>query len=115
MGAFFDDAWELTNRLTLNLGLRFDHQEGDILDVEELGANGQPTGTTIKGINNTIVWNTVSPRLGFVYQLTSDKKTILRANYGYYYDGLAYETFSRMNPSVPTCVRILAGIRRRQL
>jgi hypothetical protein len=99
IGAFFDDAWSLTDRLTLNLGLRFDHQDGDLWSVAELDAHGKPTGKTIPGINNAIKWNNWSPRLGFVYQLTNDKKTILRANYGQYYAGLMLRWFFRLSPS----------------
>lgn len=101
LGAFVDDAWAITPRLTLNLGLRFDHQDGNILTVDEINAQRQKTGNKINGIDNVVAWNTWSPRLGLVYQLTSDKKTIFKANYGHYYDGLTLMAFSRMTQSVP--------------
>jgi len=99
VGAFVDDAWSITDRLTLNLGLRFDHQDGNILDVEEIDAQRNETGNKIKGIDNVLVWNDISPRLGIVYQLTADKKTTLRANYGHYYEGMTLMTFYRMTQS----------------
>jgi len=102
IGAFFDDAWSITDRLTLNLGLRFDHQNGDLWDVDEIDAQRNPTGQTIEGIEDVLVWNNWSPRLGLVYQLTPDKKTILRANYGHYYEGLYLSTFFRLSPSAQT-------------
>ncbi len=102
IGVFFDDAWSITDRLTLNLGLRFDHQNGDIWDVDEIDAQRNPTGETIEGIEDVLVWNNWSPRLGLVYQLTPDKKTILRANYGHYYEGLYLSTFFRLSPSANT-------------
>jgi len=101
IGVFVDDAWSITDRLTLNLGLRFDHQDGDIWSVEEIDAQLNPTGKTIPAVNNVVNWNTWSPRLGLVYQLTADRKTIFRVNYGWYYDGLTTETFDDISPSVP--------------
>jgi len=102
IGVFIDDAWSITKRLTLNLGLRFDHQNGDILELNRLDANMQETGEKIPAQNNLIVWNTVSPRLGLVYQLTSDMKTILRANYGLYYDGMTQDMLYHMSKGYPT-------------
>jgi len=102
LGVFFDDAWSITKRLTLNLGLRFDHQDGNILAVDKLDANMKPTGEKIPAFNNIIVWNNWSPRLGLVYQLTSDMKTILRANYGHYYDKMTQNMFNRMSKGYPT-------------
>jgi len=101
VGVFFDNAWSITDRLTLNLGLRFDHQNGDIWDVDEIDAQRNPTGQTITGIEDVLVWNNWSPRLGLIYQLTPDKKTILRANYGHYYEGMYLSTFFRLTPSSP--------------
>jgi len=102
IGVFIDDAWSVTKRLTLNLGMRFDHQDGDILELNRLDANMKETGEKIPAQNNLIVWNTVSPRLGLVYQLTSDMKTILRANYGFYYDGMTQDMLFRMSKGYPT-------------
>jgi len=93
IGAFFDDAWSINDWLTLNLGLRFDHQNGNLLDVDELGMDGNPTGNTIEGVSNVLSWNNWSPRIGLVLQLTSDRKTILRATYGHYYEGMYLATF----------------------
>jgi hypothetical protein len=102
LGVFIDDSWSISDRLTLNLGLRFDHQDGNILDVDAIDAQRNKTGQTIKGIDNVLAWNTWSPRLGLVFQLTPDNKTILKANYGHYYDGMTMMAFARMTKSVPT-------------
>lgn len=101
LGVFIDDAWSIIKRLTLNLGLRFDHQDGNILAVDEIDAQRNKTGNRIPGQDNILVWNNWSPRLGLVYQLTSDMKTILRANYGHYYEGMTLMVFARMAKSIP--------------
>lgn len=101
MGFFVDDAWTISDRLTLNLGLRFDHQDGDIWDAPELDVNRNRTGNEFSGIEDVLVWRNWSPRFGLVYQLTADKKTILRLNYGQYYEGMYLATFFRLTPSYP--------------
>jgi hypothetical protein len=99
LGVFVDDSWAIGDRLTINLGLRFDHQSGSIMDVDEIDANRNPTGNTIEGIPNAISWSNWSPRVGFVFRLTSDAKTILRATYGHYYEGLYLASFFALSPS----------------
>ncbi|MEW5899864.1 MAG: TonB-dependent receptor [Acidobacteriota bacterium] len=101
LGVFIDDAWSITKRLTLNLGLRFDHQDGNILEVDRIDSQRKKTGEKIPGQNDVLVWNNWSPRLGLVYQLTSDMKTILRANYGHYYEGMTLMIFARMTKAIP--------------
>jgi hypothetical protein len=99
LGAFIDDSWTIGNRTTLNLGFRFDRQDGDVWDVDELDVSGNPTGNTIQGIDDVIVWSNWSPRLGLVYQITEDAKTTLRVNYGHYHEGLFLNTIEKMNTS----------------
>ena len=101
LGVFVDDSWAVSKRLTLNLGLRFDHQDGNILTVDQIDAQRKKTGGKINGIDNVLAWNNWSPRLGLVFQLTGDKKTILKANYGHYYDGMTLMAFARMTKSAP--------------
>jgi len=102
LGVFIDDSWSITKRLTLNLGLRFDRQDGNFLEVDRLDSSMQPTGEKVPGQDNIVVWNNWSPRVGLAYQLTSDMKTILRANYGHYYEGMTLDMFARMSKGYPT-------------
>lgn len=68
-------------RLTLNLGVRFDHNNATIPDLDVLDQNGSPTGGTVPG-RELYAWNRLSPRLGFNCKLTKDGKTALRAHLG---------------------------------
>jgi hypothetical protein len=97
LGVFFDDSWRLGNRLSLNLGLRFDHQNGSIPEMTIL-KNWQETSEVYPGMNRLIVWDLFSPRIGFAYTLTSDRKTVLKGHYGRYHDNLFTATYESYGP-----------------
>src|SRR4029078_8832611 len=74
-------------RLTVNAGLRFDHQTGrnkptsvgaTPLVPELLPALDYPGGDTL------IKWNDLSPRVGLTYALDDARKTVLRASFSRY-------------------------------
>jgi hypothetical protein len=79
--AFAQDSWQITDRLNINLGLRFSQNWGTAL--------GQ-SGT---------VFNThrLAPRIGLTYDLLGDKSTVLKAHYGQFTDGVYSGLFDRMN------------------
>ena len=108
LGFFIDDQWSPTNRLTLNLGLRYDRMstkygQGKVYDFvtkpEEI--NGPPPVFRDRAATENIFdFKTFSPRVGITYQLTGDGKTVLRANYGRYYMPLAVEFLRRFGPDM---------------
>ena len=87
LGAFIDDSWKIGDRLTMNLGLRFDHNNASIPSWHVLDG-WEKTSTRVPGWDDLIVWDTFAPRLGLAFQLTSDHKTLLKASYGRYYDAV---------------------------
>jgi hypothetical protein len=99
VGVFVDDTWKVSNRLTANLGLRFDYNHGSIPDFKELDGLYKPTGKTIPGIPDAVDWKQISPRIGINYQLTSDKKTVFRASYGRYNKGLVIGDIEAATPA----------------
>lgn len=91
-GFFAQDDFRATDRLTLNLGLRY-----DILTWPVEVANRQAnfdlvTGALIvagsNGASRQLIpndYHDFGPRLGFAYQLTGDGKTVIRGGYGLFY------------------------------
>jgi len=99
LGVFFDDSWTISNRLTVTLGIRYDHSTGSypeltIMDGWEKTSDKVPASAAL------ITWNSVSPRFGFAYQLTSDQKTVLRGSFGRYYSYLHSGSFMNPGPAV---------------
>jgi hypothetical protein len=99
ISGFIDDSWTAGDRLTLNLGVRFDHTRGGYPEFNILDSAGNPTGQTTAANMDLVKWDTVSPRLGFAYQLTADRKTVLRGSYGRYYDHMLLQVFYDACPS----------------
>ena len=94
------------DRLTLNLGFRFDNQTGT---NEASAIPGVPGFENIVGAldypggDPGISFNDFSPRIGATYDLTGDGKTILRGNFARYYDGFNPAFTQLQNPTF-TCI-----------
>ncbi len=103
-GFFIHDDFRVTSKLTLNIGLRLEHEiglrevnNGMVVNFDGSAANplaANVTGISPKGVvqyaganGRTSVGNPVSakwgPRFGVAYQLTP--KTVLRAGYGIFW------------------------------
>lgn len=104
---FMDDTWTVNDRLTLNIGLRYDHSNGWIPDQPFLGVDPTTyewfeTGQVGAGKPDLVKWRVFSPRMGLAYKLTEDGKTILRANAGRYYDMMIMGNWYLPSPATPT-------------
>ena len=82
---WFDDSWRIGDRLTINLGVRFDHKNAGVDDLILQDFEQNPTGVEFPGIDSLYVWTPVSPRIGFNYSITEDGRTVVKAHYGRYY------------------------------
>jgi Carboxypeptidase regulatory-like domain/TonB dependent receptor/TonB-dependent Receptor Plug Domain len=91
-GFFVQDDWHATNRLTLNLGLRYDLYTPPY-EINNRLANFDPaTGKLILAGENGVSRSTVDtdrnnfgPRLGLAYSLGDDGKTVIRGGWGLFY------------------------------
>src|SRR5262249_9553817 len=82
--AFFaQDNWRVTDRLTLNYGLRY-----DLLKYAASGITNPDPGLAALGIDTgkmNLDSNNLGPRFGLAYRLGSGDRMVVRGGYGVYY------------------------------
>lgn len=98
LGVYMDDSWAVADRIKLNLGVRFDINTGWIQDMPKLDASRNKVGD-VEGIDDLVDWKAVSPRAGVNIRLRQSGGTVLRANYGRYYQGVTTGLFSSLSPA----------------
>jgi carboxypeptidase family protein/TonB-dependent receptor-like protein len=99
---YVGDTIATKNNLTLDVGLRFDHQSGKALPSTTLANPAFPTlvpGIVFAGYDSPFTWNNFSPRAAFTYALDESRKTIARASYSRYAGQLDTSTIGNTNPS----------------
>jgi len=123
LGLYAQDTWRVTNRLTFNLGLRYEPYFGTSVESNAVsifrldnfrrgiksnafvnapagliypGDDGFPPGQT--GLNRQ--WENFSPRVGVAWDVTGDGRTALRASYALAYDFMAGD-YHNINSSAP--------------
>src|SRR5437667_2269799 len=106
LGLFAQDQWRI-NRLTLNLGLRYEYVNA------YAPATNRPAGplqdaATFQEVDCLPCWHDVHPRAGVVYDLFGDGRTALKASVGRYASammtGLA-DTFRPITAAVNSTTR----------
>jgi hypothetical protein len=97
-GMYFQDDWRVHDRLTLNLGLRYDLNTGFAIDqsknpnfvlLQQAGAAGKLAGIIGLedfGLPSREDYNNVQPRLGFAWDVKGNGKDVVRGGWGIYYD-----------------------------
>ncbi len=106
-GFYARDQWQVTRKLTINFGARFerypfatrDHRGGERYDPDANivligGLGGVPNDTGVK-----VPRLQVAPRLGIAYRI--NEKTVVRAGYGISIDP---DSFRRMRDSYPATI-----------
>jgi hypothetical protein len=116
-GAYFQDDFRVTSRLTLNLGVRYEynvpvtegHNELSAPDLSPAsatctpkpgcefivaGTRGLPDATYLPDRNN------FAPRVGFAWRPLASDRLVIRSGYGIYYDTLLLnaQLNARLNP-----------------
>jgi len=87
--SFYASDTYTRGRLTMNLGFRFDRQNGTQNEVSVPANSAFPDilpAIHVSEQNTPYSWNDFSPRLGFTYDLQGDGKTIVRGSFARYAD-----------------------------
>jgi hypothetical protein len=102
LGFFVNDTWAW-GKSTVNLGVRFDRYSGWLPEQEQLGATVGPVTVEAKTFPETDLYTFNSlwaPRLGYVYDLSGDGKTVIKANYGFYWHNPGVVVSQNANPNI---------------
>ena len=95
---YMQDDWRLTDRLTVNAGLRYDYSSGFLIDQSKIPNYVALTTAAAAGRFNGVPGfdefgkkaqedkNNIQPRLGAVWDIHGDSKDVVRAGWGIYYD-----------------------------
>jgi hypothetical protein len=100
MAFYVQDDWRITERLTINVGLRYEvefprYVAGNRMNSFDPSAinpvSGTPGVVTFAGVNGTPVrafqtdWNNIGPRAGFAWRIPGKRDTVIRGGAGILY------------------------------
>jgi len=97
---FVSDDLTLGSRLTVNAGLRFDQSRAISQDLHAVDLEARETTDVVRGLGTLYTWNVWSPRLGVTAKVTGDGRTILRASYGRFSQGVLTGEIGLFHPGV---------------
>ncbi len=111
LGLYIQDDWRLTDRLTLNLGFRYDYVDGWAIDqsksasfqaLQAAGRAGRFAGQPYFrefGLESKEDTNNWQARVGAAWDVRGDGREVVRAGYGRYYD-VGYTNANILFPAI---------------
>src|SRR5262249_16202509 len=83
--AYANDIWRVNNRLTLNIGARFDRYRAFLPSQGHGVSRWNKTAVSFAQVSDFVHFNLGSPRIGATYDLAGNGKTVIKFNYGKYW------------------------------
>jgi hypothetical protein len=99
-GGYASDAWHVTRRFVLNLGLRFDRYRVFLPEQTHPAGRFTAEPRTFAAVATVIDWNVVAPRIGMIYDVSGDGKSLVKFSYGHYSFAPGAEFNANANTSV---------------
>ena len=96
LGLYAQDQWTL-DRLTLNLGVRWDYFNAGYPDHDTGTSRYRPVSATFPG-QQVVGFKDIQPRLGMAYDLFGNGRTALKASFGRYADRDSNARAGSVNP-----------------
>ena len=107
---YLQDDWRAAERLTFNLGIRWDYVSGipieqdtnpNFLALQAAGRTGRFEGTALDDFGKEPEGDkdNIQPRLGFAYDVRGDGRDVIRGGWGIYTD-FAYTNANVLTPGI---------------
>src|SRR5437016_1756583 len=102
--SYFQDSWQLTHRLNLNFGMRYEYFGPLHSDKKDLAVFIPGKGLLIQGNGIDSIFppdrNNFAPRIGFAYQPTARGDLVVRGSMGVFYDQINMNPFLDFRPPI---------------
>ncbi|MPZ17321.1 MAG: hypothetical protein GEV06_05335 [Luteitalea sp.] len=103
--SYLNDTWQPTNRMTLNLGLRYERYRSFLPAQQRLPGRFFTETLDFSAVEDVLTWNLWSPRVGVNFDLFGDGKTLVKVNYGQYWWNPGTGLASDVNTNSPDWFR----------
>jgi hypothetical protein len=99
---FLNDTFN-RGRFTVNGGFRYDRYSAFLPEQQQLAATVGPVSVGARTFAETqmFTWNGIAPRVGLVFDLSGDGRTVVKGNYGYFWHNPGVGVGSEANPNTP--------------
>jgi hypothetical protein len=101
---YFQDGWQLTKRLNLTFGMRYEYFGPMHSDKKDISVFIPGVGFKTQGAGIDSLWppdrNNFAPRFGFAYQPTGKSDFVVRGGVGVFYDQINLNPFLDFRPPI---------------
>ena len=101
---YFQDAWQVTRKLNLNLGLRYEYFGPLHSDRKDIAVFIPGQGLVVQGAGIGSIFppnrNDFAPRFGFAYQPTARGDFVVRGGFGIFFDQINMNPFLDFRPPI---------------